>query len=333
MLTELALLPSVFDADVNATDSEWRELLRACIQFLRLPSLAASVVVSDLYDGSWRYEVERIVNGIPEQRTRQLCKDLFRAVEKLLVRRPCNLSSYPTDEMEWAKEAFLSHAVSPIDRIVAAAGACVKAKGVCPSIQALRDVENASFWHGAFGARSLPLDIQQQVRCVSKVILHSDWIALTGPHALTGDGSFAEVLFREACALRSTFGPVRLEVHTKVLDTGPEGQKSTTDYLSSRFKRFARHGDSVEVYYWPSMLERRLFGGTYTQREGGDRKKKRWCVSMTHSALPSDRRDEDVTFAIVTDGERPTDDGRGRSAFDLFVSENSADKPRPYRLV
>jgi hypothetical protein len=327
MLTELALLPSVFDADVNADDSEWRELLRACIHYLRVPSLAAFFVVSDLYDGSWQHEVERLVNDIPEQRTRQLCKDLFRLAEKLLVKRPCNLSSYPADDLDWAKEAYLSHTVSPIDRIVVAADACVKARAVCPSVHTLRDAGGVAFWNGVFGARSLRLDLQEQVRVLGKVIVHSEWIAITDPHVLNDDNSFAEVLFQQACQLRSRFGPVRLEVHTCALDSGADGQHKRSEYLSARFRRFARAGDSVEVYYWPQMLERRLLGGALTAREGIVRKKKRWCVSMTHSARPSDRRNEDVTFALVTE-ETP-----GRNAFDLFVAEEAAGKPRPYRLV
>jgi hypothetical protein len=327
MLTELALLPSVFDADVNADESEWRELLSKCIQYLRMPSLAAFFVVSDLYDGSWQHEVERIVNGIPEQRTRQMCKDLFRLVEKLLVKRPCNLDSYPANDLEWAKEAHLSHSVSPIDRIVVAVDACLKARAVCPSVYALRNVSDVAFWDGAFGARSLRLDLQEQVRVLGKVIVHSEWIAITDPHVLNDDNGFAEVLFQEACRLRARFGTVRLEVHTCALASGAEGQQKRSEYLSARFRRYARAGDSAEVYYWPRMLERRLLGGALTAREGVVRKKKRWCVSMTHSARPSDKRSEDVTFALVTE-ETP-----GRNAFDLFVAEEATGKPLPYRLV
>jgi hypothetical protein len=327
MLTELAFLPSVFDAAVNAGDSKWDELLRACIQYLRVPNLAAHFVISDLYNGSWRHEVESIVNSIPEQRARRLCKDFVTLSEKLLVKRPCSLDSYPNDESAWAREAHLSHAISPIDRIVVARESCVKAKAECPSVRTLHDVGNVAFWNDAFGARSLRLDVDEQVRAVGKVLLHSEWIAIVDPYVLNDDDGFAEVLFRQACQLRTRFGPVRLEVHTCMLELGPDGQRRRCEYLSSRFHRHARSGDRVEVFYWPQILDRRLLGGALTTREGVVRKKKRWCVSITHSARPSDRRCEDVAFALLSD-EAP-----GRNAFDLFVADEAAGKPRAYRLV
>ena len=328
MLTELALLPSVFDADSNPDPEEWRRLLERCNTFLGMPSLSAGFVVSDLYGGSWQHEILRRIKDIHDQSCRQSSQDLLKACLKLLVDRPGCHATHPEGDKEWAQEAHASHRRAAIDRILVADTAAASAKGVCPDAKAFSAVGPNPFWDTALGARALPMDMQEQVQALGRVLLHSHWIAIKDPHALSNGEDFVVELFKQACTRPTEFGPVRMEVHTEALKSGDQGQQKRAGFLNTKFGRWARPGDTVDLYFWSThFVERHLVGGTFTSRNGCQRKRKRWCISMTHTAWSGDVRSESATFTLVA-GERP-----GTSVYDRFVAEDAPGKPAPYRVL
>jgi hypothetical protein len=328
MLTELALLPSVFEADSNTDPVRWKRLLDKCNTFLGMPNLAPGFVVSDLYGGSWQHEIPQRIKDIHDQSCRRSCQDLLNACVKLLVNRPGCLTKYPEGDQEWAQEAHASHVRASIDRILVADGAADSVKHVCPDSKSFGEVEPNHFWNAALGARALPMDMQQQVQAIGRVLLHSQWIAIKDPHALSNGEDFVVELFKQACARPREFGPVRMEVHTQALDSGDQGQRNRAQFLATRFRPWARAGDSVDLYFWSThFIERHLIGGAFTSRSGCQRKKKRWCISMTHTAWSGDRRMESATFSLVT-GEEP-----GTGVYERFVAEDAPGKPEPYRVI
>ena len=328
MLTELALLPSVFDADKNLDAVKWKLLVDRCNTFLGMPNLAPGFVVSDLHGRSWQHEIPRRIKDISDQGCRQSCQALLKACEKLLVDRPGCLTAHPEGDQEWAQEAQASHKSAAIDRILVADDEADAVKGVCPDARALSEVEQNQFWNAALGSRAVPMDMQQQVQAVGRVLLHSDWIAMKDPHALSNGEEFVVELFKQACLRPAEFGPVRMELHTEALNSGDQGQRNRAQYLATRFRKWARAGDSVDLYFWSThFVERHLIGGTFTSRTGCQRKKKRWCISMTHTAWSGDKRIESATFSLVT-GEAP-----GTGVYERFVAEDAPGKPEPYQVI
>jgi hypothetical protein len=328
MLTELAFLPSFFDSGCNPDAAKWKSLVDICNVFLGTPNIAVGVVVSDLHGGSWQQELPDCISRISDASCRRSCQDLLRACDKRLVTRPGYSDCVPADESEWAREALESHKRASIDRILMTEGAVHSHSSACSAVMAFNEMESKHFWNAAIGARSVPRDVQQQVHVLDRVLLHSQWIALKDPHALSNGDEFVAELFKRACSRPTEFGSLKMELHTTALDTGSEGQQNRVNYLGTKLRPWARAGDSVEVYFWNThFVERHLIGGTFTSRSGCPRKKKRWCVSMTHTAWRGDAGGESATFALLN-GEPP-----GAGVYERFVAEDALGKPTPYAVI
>ena len=118
MLTEIAFTPAVFEEDAQDDKSDWRDQLKEILAVLAPRTGVTPIVVSDLYDAAWFYEVERTLKAVEDHKLKPVCQSLLTKMKDRLVKRPyCN--NYPSDDVEWCQEALASHAVEEIDRIVA----------------------------------------------------------------------------------------------------------------------------------------------------------------------------------------------------------------------
>jgi hypothetical protein len=70
MLAEFALTPSIFDEEAQDNTDEWLDDLRELGAGM-FPRVSASpVMVSNLYDGSWRAIAHQMAQAVTDHRTR-----------------------------------------------------------------------------------------------------------------------------------------------------------------------------------------------------------------------------------------------------------------------
>lgn len=300
MLAEFALTPSIFDEDAHDDKDVWLEQLRE-LGGSMFPKVAASpVMVSNLYAGSWHAVAAQVVMAIKDHRARKLCQDLLKKTTRALVFRPaCN--EWPgEDECAWGREAIQSAVDEDIDRIIATRAAHEVLTAECTFIRSIAEVGDAGFWSGVSTGCLAPMSVAEQSKLLRKLCLHSEFMCLLTPHIYGGsddETAFAIEVIRSAFNRPPDYGSVSIDIHT----SGPSGHPDDVDYaaklsscvanISTRLQEALSPGNSILLYIWPKLLERRLVGGVCVKSADGlNRRSPRWGVAMEHIARPGDER-------------------------------------------
>jgi len=73
MLTEIAFTPAVFDEEAHEDKSDWRDQLKELLSVIAPRTGVSPIIVSDLYDSAWFYEVERTLKAVEDHRLKPVC--------------------------------------------------------------------------------------------------------------------------------------------------------------------------------------------------------------------------------------------------------------------
>lgn len=297
MMAEFALTPSIFDETAHPDVDAWREQIRT-LGFELFPRTGVwPVLISNLYAGGWIHPAERFVEEIQDHKAKALCRDLFTKIKGQLVDRPVHLD-WPTSELEWGREAIESHKLEAIDRILTSNQIHTTLQQELKEIRCITEVPDAGFWSGIESARPIPMRIADQVQTLRKICLHSEFLCLVTPYiGGTEDDETAFAIDLLKCVLDrdGRFHEVEIEIHTEGPDV-PPASSSYPNYCSNKVSNITTSlrtalssGQSVDVYFWPKLLDRVIVGGTKADDSQNPRRP-RWGMAMSHIARKPDER-------------------------------------------
>ena len=319
MLTEFAFTPAIFDASAHEDRTAWIMQLMKLGSTMFPDTAAWPVVVSDLYEGSWFYEAEKVVGTIEDQTARILCKSILTKIKQRLVTRPI-CGEWPMDDVAWGREAIASHRTEPIERIVSCVATKTSLVDEFPQFRSLNEAQDAGFWSGIDVDASPQMAIADQIALLRKICLHSQWIALINPYAFGQEQDFVLELVASVGSLPNAFGTLDIEVHAKERDD-EEANIRVLNHMERQLARKLGAGQSVFLYVWPQQLDRIIVAGAYTTVSGGQRRKQpRWGVHLGHVAHGVER-DTKTEWKLL----------RKESVdhwFRTFAAEDALDKPR-----
>lgn len=297
MLAEFAFTPAIFDEAAHEDKDVWLDELRE-LGATMFPRLSASpIMVSNLYEGSWQPEVEKIVTAIEDHRARKLCQDLLTKVRGSLVFRPAR-KDWPSDEYAWGREAVESATEEPIERIIASRATHKTLIDEGHSVRCISEVRDAGFWQGIAANGTVAMRIPDQVNLLRKLCVHSEFLCVLTPHIYGGADDETDMMkevIRSALRRPAGYRAVAIDIHTE----GPRGNPSDADFatrlasstssISQALKQVLAKGETVNLYVWPKLLHRYVVGGVFTETTGGTRlRSPRWGISLQHFARRGD---------------------------------------------
>jgi hypothetical protein len=327
MLSEFALLPSVFDDTSHPDREAWREHLRELGRGLFPREAPEPAVVADMYGGAWTTAVLDCIRQISDHRAKKLCEDLLTQIKRISVCRP-PYANWPGDDIGWAKEALTGHRQEPFDRVVGAAATRDALADDFPELRSLEEVEGSGFWRGVRATTTPPGDLKSQVKLLRKIWLHAQWVAVINPYGATTELGFATELFRRATERPEGFPALECELHVQVpKDRQTSSLASSVENVANnvmgRLAAVLAVGQEASVYFWPPFRERRILAGTFAElADGSLRKRPRWSIAMTHVA----REGEGEAGGGGASWSLTQRDDLIRY-FDQFVAENAANRP------
>lgn len=326
MLTEFAFTPSIFDENAHDDKEAWRDQLKELGRNLFPRVTTWPVVVSNLYAGSWTKTADQTVRGIKDQRARHLCEGILQNMQKILVDRP-HCGDWPDEDIAWGREAIASDKVESIERIVADSKTKAALLENYNQIRSLEEVEDGGFWRGIASDASPKMIIADQVQLLRKLCLHAEWIALINAHTSTNESDFALELVQTTFNRPASFTSVKFELHTqepqKCVDESDlqNRLRNVTNHISGLVRNRLAASQSVDLYFWPKLLDRLLIAGTYSEDSDGNlQKSPRWGVSMNHVARGADADAAPTEWKLLR-----------REQLDFwfrkYVFEHASDKP------
>lgn len=328
MLTEFAFTPSIFDEDAHEDKEAWRDQLRELTAAMFPRTSVWPVVVSDLYAGAWSSHVVPYVDKIQDHRAKRYCQALLTNMQRMLVVRPeCGDWPYE-DDIAWCREAIATNTVEPIERIISVRPTKESVIEEFALVRSIDEVEDAGFWRGIDADASPRMIIAEQVDLLRKLCLHSQWVALINPYGFGNEQDFTLQLLDIALSRDSKFGTIHFELHAQEPDVSDATEKATRQQnVTNNMVRSIRPKltglNSVELYFWPKLLDRILVAGNYVkQSDGTHRKSPRWGVSMSHLAHGTDPDATPTEWKLLRRE-------RLDAWFRQFASEDAADKPVP----
>ncbi|HBN75947.1 MAG TPA: hypothetical protein DD473_09035 [Planctomycetaceae bacterium] len=332
MLSEFAFTPSVFDENAQEDKDAWREQIRE-INLAMFPRIGSwPIVISDLFEGGWSELVQSYVDNIEDHRSKTACQSLLTQGRKMLVKRPCCHDAWPgEDDAEWCREAQATDLIEPIDRIISTRNTIDLSHEEFHKIRCLDETNDSGFWNG-ISNDSPSLKMIEQIDLLRKICLHSEWIAFINPYALGNELDFTEKLIRHALAKKEGFKSPHIEVHVMSpsrFDSADnesskkKAVKNFQDCLGNNFKA----SNTIQIYFWPKLLDRIFIGGSFQQDSDGKRlKAPRWGVAMNHVAR-NDHSDNSTTEWKLLSKKSILD------WFYKYVSDTDRQKPTPCELV
>jgi hypothetical protein len=332
MLTEFAFTPSIFDEDAHEDKEAWRDQLKELGRNMFPRVSAWPVVVSDLYGGSWNQVADQTVKAIKDQRARFLCEGILQNMRKTLVPRPV-CGDWPDEDVAWGREAIASNSTESIERIVANSVTKTALTKEYSLIRSLNEVEEGGFWRGIAADASPKMIIADQVQLLRKLCLHSEWVGLINPHTSTNESDFALELVRTAFDRPADFAAVKFELHTQAprncVDEADrqERLRRVTHNVTRQVRGKLRDAQSVDLYFWPKLLDRLLIAGTYSvDSQGNKQKSPRWGVSMNHVARGSDADAAPTEWKLLRREQLDY-------WFRRYVVEDATEKPAPTTIT
>jgi hypothetical protein len=332
MLTEFAFTPSIFDEDAHEDKEAWRDQLKELGRSLFPRVSAWPVVISDLYAGSWNQVANQTVQRIKDQRARLLCEGILQNMRKTLVNRP-PCGDWPDEDIAWGREAIASDKAESIERIVANAATKAALLDEYNLIRSLEEVEEGGFWRGIASDASPKMIIADQVQLLRKLCLHSHWVALINAHTSTNESDFALELLQTAFNRPADFAVVKFELHTQepqnCMDEADRQNRlrNVSSHVSRQVRSRLAASQSVDLYFWPKLLDRLVISGTYSvDSERKQRKSPRWGVSMNHVARGSEVNAAPTEWKLLRREQLDY-------WFRMYVSEDAVNKPTPINIT
>ncbi|MBL8889752.1 MAG: hypothetical protein JNL67_07215 [Planctomycetaceae bacterium] len=328
MLHEFAFTPAIFDEESHVDKEAWGEQLRELTAAIFPRTSVWPVVISDLYTGSWSSHIVPYVENIADHRARKFCQGLLTNMQRMLVVRP-NCGEWPNDDdAAWCREAVATHAVEPIDRIVTVRKTKNSTADDFSIVRCIDEVEDGGFWRDINSDASPRMVVSEQVQLLRKLCLHSEWVALINPYCTSSEMEFTVQLIDLAMRRNTEFGKLTIEIHANEPDDRDSverarKQQNVTYDMVRRITPKVTTGNTVELYFWPKLLDRIIVAGNYTKQSGGiKRKSPRWGVSMSHIAHGNEPN------AAPTEWKLLRRDALDRW-FRQFIAENAKSKPNP----
>ncbi|MFN3152905.1 hypothetical protein [Bremerella sp.] len=345
MLKEIAFTPGVFDEEAQPDKSDWRDQLKELLSILAPKTGVCPIVISNLYDSGWYWEVERTLKSVEDPKLKPVCQGILTKMKDRLVKRPYRLN-YPEDDAGWCREALASHAIDPIDRVVATSQTRATLADECPDVRGIDELEDAGFWHDINDRASPEAFFEDQIVLLRKLCLHSDWIAYCSPYANSSEMDFTIEFLKAATSRPHGFEPVEIEIHFDNWDrgrsmAGPQTERRTKQDRLAQFVKQSLDGilctsNTVHFFCWEKLLERTLIAGDFRiDGDGKRRRRARWGLSMTHVA-----RKRRPKGGAATDAEQETEPHRWSlmdkqelaRPFASFIDEISSTRPTPSSL-
>lgn len=328
MLSEFAITPAIFDEDAHDDKEAWSEQLRELTSALFPRTSVWPVLISNLYAGSWSSHILEYIDRIGDHRAKKYCQGLVTNMRRMLVIRP-ECGEWPSDDdSAWCREAIATHAVEPIDRIISVRQTISSHGNDISVVRCIDEVEDGGFWHDIKADASPRMVIAEQVELLRKLCIHSEWVALINPYGFGNEQNFSLQLLEFALNRHASFGPIHFEFHAQAPDvTDPverqERQDRVLNNIANRIRPKLNGSHSVNLYFWPRLLDRIIVAGNFVTISGGERRKSpRWGVSMNHVALGSDPDTSSTEWKLLRRE-------RLNEWFRQFVSEDASDKPTP----
>lgn len=331
MLTEFAFTPSIFDEDAHADRELWRDQLRALNAAMFPHTSVWPIVVADLFSGSWSSHVMPYVDRISDHRAKRCCQDLLVNIRRMLVVRPACREWPFEDDIAWCREALAACEAEPIDRILSVQATKLTSAQEFKAVRTIDEVEDAGFWNGIRSDASPRMVIADQVELLRKMSLHSQWIAIVNPYGFGNEQDFTLRVTEQALRRDVRFGPLHIELHSQAPDvTDPEEQairqNNVTTNMCRKIGPHVSDPNRVDLYYWPTLLDRLIVAGAYVKESNGNtRKSPRWGVSMSHVARGSDPDAAPTEWKLLT---RDSLD----AWFRRLIAEDVASKPLSVRI-
>ena len=259
MLTEFALTPSIFDDEAHPDPGAWHEHIRE-LGLNMFPRVSAwPVMVCNLFDGGWHAVAFQTISRIKDAKLRTMCEDLLRRAADACPTATLSRLAHRRNRM--GAEALASHAIEPIERIVAtdATRGAIAAEG--GSVRSIEEVLDGGFWHGVSAEATPEMRIADQIRALHKICLHADFLCLVTKNIYGGNDDetdFAVALITATLTRPPGFAVPDIEIHTE----GPR-DPSTHDY-ATRVKTLAANivrsltsalqpGQQVRLVIWPRL--------------------------------------------------------------------------------
>lgn len=330
MLTEFAFTPAVFDESAHEDPELWCEQLRRLSLSMFPETSAWPVVVSDLYEGSWMEQVIPVIQKIRNPKAKVLCQGLITQIKRMTVSRPI-CGEWPELDSDWCMEAIASGQVEAIERIIATRSTKEVSPDAFSLVRAIGEINDRGFWAGIEADASPPMVINDQVRLLQKLCIHSEWVALVNPYGLTSEQDFGIQLLQAAFTRDASYGMIDFEFHCQEPDTSDlieraKRQRNLTKNMSMQIQGVHSGSQNVNLYFWPSLRERILICGVYTSlSDGTKRKSPKWGVSMNHVAHQQGRADEETEWKLLRRE-------RLNKWFRKYVSEDSSGQPTPVAI-
>jgi hypothetical protein len=332
MLTEFAFTPSIFDEDAHEDREAWQDQLRELRSAMFPRTSAWPVIVSDLYAGSWWSHIQSYVDKIEDHRAKKACRELMTGIQRMLVVRP-ECGEWPhEDDALWCREAIATNAVETIERIVSVQATKEIAPDEFTMVRSLNEVTESGFWRGIDSDASPRMVIAEQVDLLRKLCLHSQWVALVNPYGFGNEQDFAIQLLGIALNRAPSFGPIHFELHAQEPDVSDVNERAirmrnVASNMNRRIQPMLAGTHSVELYFWPKLLDRILVAGHYTRESNGNqRKAARWGVSMSHVAHGNEPNAAPTEWKLLR-RERLTD------WFMKYADDNAPSKPTPTKIT
>lgn len=259
MLAEYAITPEVFSPSSYATPEDSKHYLSALRDGIRFRGL-----VRNLHSGSWLRYVEENRDRWDMSRFKELLKVIMK---NRLCDSPACSESVPSTPVEWCQEALASHAVCPLQGIVAdqpTADLYEGEKLIAPATQ----LTEKTWWLGGRNSVELKRSTEAYLKELGPTLRHSNSIMFIDPHLdptrddPTRDNYCGFVELLKACGKR-TPAP-RIEIHrVHSIRSGsekryPSGEDWKQSFKSKLGKTVREMGLRVEVFLWEDFHDRYL---------------------------------------------------------------------------
>ncbi len=301
MLREMAFTPHIFEEETNADNDRWTEQLRLLGERLFPWSNPSPFMISNLYDGSWEYKVSEYIQQLSPE-VRHIAQTLFTEIKKILVTQPA-IRNWPGDsELEWANQATDLLEQEQIDCLVVSEKICNQLRNDGYDATALQEIENNVFWNNLIPDNSIPMVINEQVKKLKLICLHSQYIAISSAY-IEGKSSDEASLIK-GIMKAITHRPkhyttnVCIDVHCELAARLSSEQKNNKKKnIEIYFKRIpSKNIKRIRIIFWNKVRERILLAGNIATRNGNERFKPRWGIHLGHIARGSENNMDDMTL-------------------------------------
>jgi|SRR5271166_2873915 len=257
MLTELALIPDIFEAGCYSSP----EACALHLTYLKDP-LLSEVLIRDLRNGDWAKHVRGSM-GKWHPRGQEL---LLRLVTgKRLRLFASSLSKTPTNDDEWCDEAVASHASENLAAILACPAVAARHKA-SPTVASIEEVTNSAWWRGRSPTIRPSRAVDSYLTHLRLVLGTANSFMFIDPHLDPTRQHYSDFIQILRALRRPAIQPL-IEIHRVCYEgSGPNRLIFTGAMRAELEKRFRDSwatdlraaGLSVKVFVWPDLHDRYL---------------------------------------------------------------------------